>query len=1551
MSVNLLEEQYVEKAKRAYNDQNLKLCLIYLKKISNWRNEFTSLLVDSAYRLWKSNLEQENQENETLELVQQSFAQLMSGAIPYELIQGFDYIRLSHIYLVEGNLRGSLEILNMASNRGLLEDVLIVAQTWTIIKRLEGMKQREINDRINFLVSSVTLLAASTRATRLDSIIYIYDSPLPLSYLYLHCTNHVYHITKLRPKTLKQKDQRFQQFKSMLIEAYYLHYGTKELNYDTLLAWFLDPFLWNEMGKQLETTPFLLLVEDCYWEAFTRRPLIDIDLEEIMRLMKKYNRKDKIPFLLREALLFNQWNTFARNELVKLEKELQPDASLREWTILFESENKELISIQARYRGYRLRKHWPEKSKYYINLRKDFLEKMELSYTYYGYAVQRYHLCLINKWKDFLVEWKDLKRQSATRIQKHFRRFRQRKRYARKLYRVHCANSKYLYLFALKNIWKKTHSLHHWYQVWLDAKRRSATVIITNVLFLNGYNQLLVKGMNLLTTLIRIHKKHTQKQMIRYWFGRYLIRRKKHARVTIRFFIRSILRQIEDRKVEAQLAHIEEVIKQKLDVNFQRNQIYILKPFWMNWKKCFTARIRYKKLSNAVSTLQRLFLLKKAQRKFHFMKIRLVNQKAWIKYYQHKILLSGIKRWYYNGAAFRITRFLHGAVAHKKFKRLFEIHRVVRRRAHFYKLNKYEYILKKWKKYLYLTKRIKLRAIKRLQKFYRFVQFKKLLSKKIRRKAFYYRLIWTYFYDKLLQRWFNYFYYCTIRRRQEQAISILNRVYLKFAFQNNMGKLVFQCEQQSKLKKLVEILYERKWNRQFWKNCSHSVKVNRFISFLTSKEERKQEIHQIEEEGGDEDLSPNDHNSHQKIDIQTNELVPWEVPVPAKKILSSLSLLSLYKVFSIWMIQFRLRKRVIRYQSFLTSFDVYDNLIYRLKKRKQFIITLQSFLRIFRCKKILQLKKEFYYRNLELIAKHEKIIEKNYFKKMTELCALRRKSRLIIQCGYRVYTSKLDYEEYLKKKEFYDECTDYLNSSLFYKKTLMKKVFRHMMSVYLKLFIGSIYDDNFVVHKEKLKKRNGGMQQKFSQNKGKIATGKQKKKKKIVKKKTTLYEDNPNEEESSSSEDEEEHDDNRQRTEEDEEELDNFDDDEGEDDSAMARLNLIQQYQQKLQQKQQNKLSGNTFPKSLSSSSISVPSPYGAVSGSSNVSVSSSSHHLAQIKELKKKKQQQKANLFEISRKKQLLNEKFTHHQSNKSPSFHPSQSLLYFQSQAFHSLFYQLKEKKFLPIDDLSVQGLYLQEIYYLLQQTNVVVLSNISKKQLSLISEAFNGKKVILLNSYLKEKYFVKYLLDLFGKDRNFYEKTLFEKNRWPLTLPHHCLEDEEEEQLQIIANKKKIRSNPKTEGQFLEEELVLPKYRLVQLELNQVTMSIYTIMRFCRLIVRLKENRYGLPSAGGISLQSSLVDDVGTTSTSTSSLQQGQGFMITELKSPSTADHQHSYQDTVNEFQQMRKIYQKVVYFGVESLSVDVPSLGLLGFLMLVHSLQVTIYRIRKVILFSH
>lgn len=712
----MLQAQYYKKAVDAYRENELKLSIIYLKKLENWNTESVDLLVNSAYNLWKQRIVTENgiisNDEEAAIAVQDAFAMLLSGGdVSHDSIQPWNYIRLSHLYLVEGNLRGAVEIMNIASNRGYLEDILIVTQTCFIMWAMNN--NNEVTRIMTFLRSALCDLSASLKANEASPSAYrIADGLLPLSTLFLLCATRLQYEAK-PIKSKKAKSKMMKEFHDLLREAYFYEFCEFIDDFTPIMQWYDDSTTWQHKADTLDNTPLFLLSQALYYESFTRNSLSSLEISHMVASMKRFGQQDDIPRIMSNALQINCWNIFCRNTMTQCELKYVKLKEDRHWTKLFANEEFELTKIQNVFRGYTLRKWWPAFRDQRLQVLAHFAEQMYVAQDRYDMYYHHYHGVLWSRWRQYIYDWKMLKKYSSTRIQTCWRRKLNVMKYQALKLRVARANQQYLitcqHLFDIKRI----QTMRAWYDYYLHRRRHASAAILADVLFLNGYNQLLVKGMNMVLSILRIRYKYLRKLSYSYWRERFQLRQKQHAKFTIRFFIRDQRRKVKELQEEIALQEIETIIAQKIEkANFVKDFTPFMREYWIEWRKKYEDKNKHRAVIRAVFTLQRTFRCKKARPELIKRRTKREAQYAYLRRSWYLSVVKILRPWQVNAAARVIQRASRCRQAQKALRRLQNIFIIMRQRLHEKVIQTKQNMVKRWCKYMFLWHREKLRALK-----------------------------------------------------------------------------------------------------------------------------------------------------------------------------------------------------------------------------------------------------------------------------------------------------------------------------------------------------------------------------------------------------------------------------------------------------------------------------------------------------------------------------------------------------------------------------------------------------------------------------------------------------------------------------------------------------------------------------------------------------------------------------------------------------------------------------------------------------------------------
>ena len=569
---------YIAQAFKSYEKHDYKQAILLLRNITLTDAPSISILVNCAYDFWRSVQPASNHgdhksgwhdktpdQEEAQSTVKEAFTQLF-GSGDRAVIPAYDYVRLSHVYISEAALQGALQICQLGQARGHLENILVIIQSWSILRRVNG-RAADIEHCMEYMCTGVQLeprdnelgdpyiteteadgeelgmsakrqLTEHKRMVRAKNhqtimefnpaatpgMIMIQDSDLPLGYAYLFCASHVYRrsIKLGRDPKARSKDRDI--CYNMLGEAYFILEHTQVENIDQMMEWFLSFAMFFDMGIYLERSAFPLLAEEAYWEAFLRSPLLDISLEYLVSLMHKMKRGNKkyVYEIMVKAYDHNPWNMFTRTWLADYER---TESSLyknfySKYTAQFETDKIECAKIQAAMRGYMLRvNHWAD-IYWRAKKKKDEWERQVAIAVKEGLRVRRMlHLDRLLRWKKYSDDLRELRRISSTLIQKVWRKYWAGIYYSRKLARAIRANGRFL--FASQHHYNVTRSvvMRRWEGLYRAQRLEKSARCLREVILSNGYSVIFKDACHRILSVIKVSRRHSNKKVWFLWDG------------------------------------------------------------------------------------------------------------------------------------------------------------------------------------------------------------------------------------------------------------------------------------------------------------------------------------------------------------------------------------------------------------------------------------------------------------------------------------------------------------------------------------------------------------------------------------------------------------------------------------------------------------------------------------------------------------------------------------------------------------------------------------------------------------------------------------------------------------------------------------------------------------------------------------------------------------------------------------------------------------------------------------------------------------------------
>lgn len=1353
----MLQAQYYQQALESYRTGNLKLSLIYLKKLKKWDRKSIELLVDSSYDLWKQLAKSDVDDTEAAQVVQESFVLLLSSNVSNDLIAPWDYIRLSHVYIIQGNLVGASEIMNIASSKGHMEDMLIVSQSCFIMNAL--LQEKEAQRIITFMASSLLELSTKTKTNKSDTDSYSWQNGLiPYYYLFILSATFLQKRDKFRHE--RHKQQTYRDFETLIRDGYFFANLKKETNLSVLLNWYNDYFMWLKCGEALDSGPFLLIAEAFYWEAYLRAPLLDIAIIKLMDSMRTYGREGDIPGMLANALTVNQWNTVCRKSIREIEASTVIDPRDREWSKMFDAESAEAVKIQAQVRGWSLRRRWPGMLPHLVETRRNHLEKMRLADERYAIYIEWYNRQLVHRWKKYIEDWKELKRVSSTRLQSVWRMKYRVWIYRELIDRVKTANSNYFILCQRIFVSDRMRYIRRWQQHYMTRKKYQAAGVIADFLFLNGYNQKLVKGMNEVLSVLRVYYKHIRKRIWRHWITRYRARQKKHARVTIRFWLRDTMTRIEERLQEAKLKQVEQAVAAKQEVSFERNYLPLVRTMFAEWLRKYRDRLKQRAVLRMVYTLQHRFYSKKAREIVRIKALRREAQRAFWTQRRHRLLVRIIRPWLLNAAALRMQRFVRSSFAMRKFRRLRAIENGVKDMLARRLERARKSIIWRWRKYVYLVKREQLRAIRHVLFTFRRVVLKAKLRRIGLRKGKLYRFVQAC-HLSMLGAYFRFIRdRAKIESRMKGAQMVLNVTY-QMTTLRTIQRWRQLLHVQHQIGTLRRLFIHRPLDRAFWRGAHVSVEVQSHKG--SSQRQQQADAGILPTQGG-------------------WEFHPWEKYVPARLHLLDMTQFQQAKAFRAWMAVYR-RSQQFRFDGAYYQARLFQNELFtHLQTRAVANVQIQTWFRILKGRRIRERLEQVVRWAVELHARRQQRRLYECWMAVKAMITKRQTAWPVVVCALRINVAKSKLNALRRRFEEHQALIARIDTSLF-QRSLARKVLHRWIVAYCQRVLLPTYST------EKLfqpKRRRGGVTRRQQQQQQASSRSR-----------AFMSQDDDDISQASSAMAYSNDDDGDDGHNMDPDDLEHgrgggggsgSDDDE----DLNPRLRKLLKYQKRLQQRQSNDQQQQQHSAARSQSMSSFPSIgaqssiHSSGSGSTRMPKDRKGHH---------KKSVDGVLPTALSR--------------------YVSSSVMFFRSEHFHRILQQVRLTQLFIYEPSVAASLHEQEVYFLLQHATVVILKDwnfvahdyLRQYQQAIASvanclpwkrlcNAFRGQRVVVqggsvfipdeTDMYYHSTYsaeerqaiiqrrslWLQCMSDLIQGQRLLYEQDLIDRAKWPLTIPSSAL-----------------------------------------------------------------------------------------------------------------------------------------------------------------------------------
>ncbi len=1015
---------------------------------------FGSMSTMSGMELFEKNDDQ----HEALDAARKAFTQLL-GSRNRTLIQAFDYVRLSHIYITEGALAGALQICQLGQARGHLENTLIIIQMWSLLSRLHN-KKNDAEHCMQYLVSAVQLeprdnidddeTKKSTQAGPATGMIMVQNSDLPLTYMYLFCASYLHRksvaanrLDPLNPSASTNGSRERELCYNVLAEAYTIAYNEHVASIKDLMDWFLDSQMFYEMAVYLENTAFPLLAEEALYESFLRAPLDDLPLHYLVSMMNKHKRGAKryIFEVMGRAYQHNPWNMFMREWLEDYENyEIMKRKTYdNKYQKQFAVEKILVCKIQGCFRGYLLRvRHWPAiywKAKKKLD---EFTEKVDIAEQAFKHVAKVLLEDRGRRWREFASFQKELKRISSTKLQGQVRRMIATSYTKNKRFRAIRANG--LFMQAAQNYYdmQRTRLLRRWEAIWrAEVTNKSATCLI-RTLISNGYSQVFQAACEQILGVIRVRRKFACRKYYHEIVLRYRVRQKLHARCTIRFFIRDQIERAKEKKRKEILER-----RQKAVQILQEKSTAYIYPLMLSMWQIWRAELYERQVARAKLKIAIWVPLKhrrnRAKSTIYIKRCKYEIHRAFEKNCLFNRLGRYLLFWRKDQGVRPFQRGLRMFIARKRRRRwekiYFEMGKIIHRKAMIVK----EAIMWRCKKFIFLRRREYHRAARVIT--LAFVHWLKVrhIFRNSKRKPLAYRFVWTM--------------HCLVLRRAFKKMSsgvsglhsllILGPMFLsrwRQVVRLGFWRWKRYMIQQHRIDGIMHATITHRLNKAFWRGSGETMIICKKKTYAN-------------DELGSEGMA------------RTAFVMSWETPVPvvspcpvienrSKNLLFMNSQMRVkIKAFKTFMASYRYRHRLKRNGDLGVGL-ISKQLVYPLKlylfMRQRRIIALQCCYRqhLARCELVRQQKKAV--RMGELFNRYKLIPRFHIFNFLYKRSIQQFKARWIIQCFYRKFiATRNKVNEQKRYMDWLFESSEAIRLNSQSRRAVVRKVWYKMQGFYI----------------------------------------------------------------------------------------------------------------------------------------------------------------------------------------------------------------------------------------------------------------------------------------------------------------------------------------------------------------------------------------------------------------------------------------------------------------------------------------------------------------------
>ena len=1048
----MLRASYMDKARVAYEEANYKAALLYMQKVALTDRASIVMFIDAAYAMWRAipsdadndKFGKTREQQEALESVKHAFTTLLAQKSAKSLVTAYEYIRLSHIYLAEGGLVGALQILQLASARGHLENTLVVLQSLTILTKLRQTK--EVEKHITFLITDITLedrsstmsITLPSANTTVDNVIMVQNSNLPMAYVYLHCACYLKRRSQL---TLNKEEtkENMELCMHMIAEAYFIYFSCKPKDYATLTLWFNSPDLFFDMAEVIEATPFILLAEDSFWESFLRSQLSDRAISRVVSCMKltKRGRREYLIERLESAYKINRWNLYCRRELLKfeaLECVLQKN-KIAVYGPRFEDEHFIASVMQGIMRGFLLRKvHWPAVYKRAKTKRDQWLSKVKKADLAYKKAVMTLMKSHVKRWSVNAVALHKLRKEASTKIQACWRRKSGELNIVKRYARADRANRLFLPLAQLNYDLQRVRTLRFWEKRYRFSKVNRAATCLARTLLANGYSKVLNQAVSRILGVIRVLRRNSNKKIFPYWKARYLLRKRKHARVTIRFFFRARFIKMKEKAQEKILASKQSLVE-AIMCNSTTHVIPLKRQMWARWREELQKKRVVMARRYVAKALPRVLARQKDWKVVHRRRVKHELHRAFELQSLFRRVGRSLRFWRQATAMNRMQRMWRQKLARRAYMRQKHIVLIMKNWEYRRWRRVYRAIWFRWLKFCYLQMRSRHREARKITVFFKKIVRNRRVIRATRRKPNAFKLILTFHMIMLTKA----FKKMSAGVSGLHTLMVLGPLFLSRWRQCvRLGFSMWRRKHinQTRMQALLRILTTRRLDKKFWVGASDSMSITPRLLFSIEEFRYRQML------------------------PKAGLVLSWERPVKPEDVkYKNPTFFVMHKSFRAMMCCYRYRLRLkMNYDNDAGAYrtaerNVLEN-IRTMFKRARDVILLQSAWRIYAADKKRRLMYLLRLRVNEIILRMENKPRWRLFDFMIRRATRLREARMQLQCWYRQWKARKVSTIRRNYLAFLDQCVVSINRNSKSSKALLAKHLKKMVILYVYTIAG-----------------------------------------------------------------------------------------------------------------------------------------------------------------------------------------------------------------------------------------------------------------------------------------------------------------------------------------------------------------------------------------------------------------------------------------------------------------------------------------------------------------